>query len=252
MSKVGIVVVSHSRALAQAAVDLAMQMVHAEAPDIRIAAGMDDGGFGTDATAVLEAIQAANSGDGVAVFVDLGSALTSTDLALEMLDDDSFPVEVLSAPFVEGLITGVVQAASGAALPQLAAQANAALGPKQELLGGPRDVGAAENEGGVNHVNSGSGQDNEIQWDASATVEVVNKVGLHARPAAQLAQRAAQFDSNIELVKADHGVDAASMLEIATLGAVLHDVITVRATGPDASEAVAAMVELISSGFSES
>ena len=71
---VGIVVVSHSRALAEAAVELAMQMVHGEAPAVAIAAGMPDGGLGTDATAVAAAIQEVDRGDGVVVFVDMGSA----------------------------------------------------------------------------------------------------------------------------------------------------------------------------------
>ena len=52
---IGFVVVSHSEPLAAAAVDLAMQMIHGEAPPVRVAAGAD-GGFGTDAVAIAAAI----------------------------------------------------------------------------------------------------------------------------------------------------------------------------------------------------
>ena len=72
---VGIVVVSHSRPLAEAAVALALQMVHDDPPPLRIAAGTIDGGLGTDATAVMAAIDEVDKGDGVVVFVDIGSAL---------------------------------------------------------------------------------------------------------------------------------------------------------------------------------
>ena len=68
---VGLVVVSHSRTLADAAVELAMQMLHDVVPPIEVASGMPDGGLGTDTTAVLEAIRRADAGAGVIVVVDL-------------------------------------------------------------------------------------------------------------------------------------------------------------------------------------
>lgn len=74
---VGIVVVSHSRALAEAAVALASEMVHKDPPPLEIAAGTPDGGFGTDAAEVMNAIGTVDQGDGVAIFTDLGSAIMS-------------------------------------------------------------------------------------------------------------------------------------------------------------------------------
>jgi dihydroxyacetone kinase DhaKLM complex PTS-EIIA-like component DhaM len=86
---VGIVVVSHSADLARAAVGLALQMVQGPAPRIEIAAGTPDDRFGTDAVRVAEAIAAADDGEGVVVIMDLGSAVLSAELALELLPPSS-------------------------------------------------------------------------------------------------------------------------------------------------------------------
>ena len=86
---IGIVVVSHSRALAEAAVELASALVpDGSGPEIAVAAGLDDGTLGTDAAAISIAIQRVDSDDGVLVLLDLGSAVMSTELAVEFLDPD--------------------------------------------------------------------------------------------------------------------------------------------------------------------
>ncbi len=85
---VGIVVVSHSRALAEAAVELARQMLPGRELAVEVAAGTEDGGLGTDAMAVSAAIEAADSGEGTVVLMDLGSAVLSAETALEFLPDD--------------------------------------------------------------------------------------------------------------------------------------------------------------------
>ena len=77
------VVVSHSPALAQAAVDLALQMVPGEKPAIAIAAGAGEDLIGTDAAAVSAAIDEVASPDGVLVIMDLGSAVMSAEMALD-------------------------------------------------------------------------------------------------------------------------------------------------------------------------
>ena len=84
---VGIVVVSHSPDLAQAAVSLALEMVHGPAPRIEIAAGTSDDRLGTDAAHVADAIVAADDGEGVVVIMDLGSAVLSAELAIELLPE---------------------------------------------------------------------------------------------------------------------------------------------------------------------
>ncbi len=134
---VGIVVVSHSRALADAAVELARQMLPGRELAIEVAAGMDDGSLGTDAVAVSEAITTADSGDGVVVLMDLGSAVLSAETALELLDDDVRGRVTLSpAPLVEGLVGAVVVAAGGAGRDSVAAEAGRGLAPKEAQLSG--------------------------------------------------------------------------------------------------------------------
>ena len=71
---VGLVVVSHSRALARAAVALAQEMLHGKQIRIAIAAGLDDTTFGTDAAQIVDAITAADQGAGVEGVVQRGRA----------------------------------------------------------------------------------------------------------------------------------------------------------------------------------
>jgi PTS hybrid protein len=134
---VGLVVVSHSRPLADAAVVLARGMLPGRELAVEIAAGDVDGGLGTDATAIAAAIAAADSGDGVVVLMDLGSAVLSAETALELLDDDLSDRVVLSpAPLVEGLVGAAVIATTGAPRDRVAAEALRGLAPKQAHLAG--------------------------------------------------------------------------------------------------------------------
>jgi phosphocarrier protein FPr len=136
VARVGLVVVSHSRPLAEAAVELARQMLPGREQVIEVAAGTEDGGLGTDAVAISAAITAADAGDGVVVLMDLGSAVMSAETALEFLDDDLRARVVLSpAPLVEGLVGAAVVAASGGDRTRVAAEAALGLAPKQAHLG---------------------------------------------------------------------------------------------------------------------
>ncbi|HEV7869923.1 MAG TPA: dihydroxyacetone kinase phosphoryl donor subunit DhaM [Modestobacter sp.] len=135
MPHVGLVIVSHSRPLAEAAVALARQMLPGRELAIEVAAGTEDGGLGTDAVAVSAAMAAADSGDGVVVLMDLGSAVLSAETALELLDDDLRERVLLSpGPLVEGLVGAAVVAAGGADRDRVAAEALLGLAPKQAQL----------------------------------------------------------------------------------------------------------------------
>ncbi len=89
---VGIVIVSHSYALAEGVAELARQM---GGPDVRIetAGGLDlpDHPIGTDAVMVMSAVERAWSPDGVLVLMDLGSAVLSAEMALELLPEERGP-----------------------------------------------------------------------------------------------------------------------------------------------------------------
>ncbi|MGO1921846.1 MAG: HPr family phosphocarrier protein, partial [Microbacterium sp.] len=94
---IGLVLVSHSDALAQATADLALQMVHDVRPEIRLAAGAA-GGFGTDAAAIAAAIdELAELTSGVVLLTDLGSAVLSASLALD-IRSSTVPVRVSTGP----------------------------------------------------------------------------------------------------------------------------------------------------------
>jgi PTS hybrid protein len=116
---VGLVVVSHSARIAEGVVELAGQM----APEVRIhaAGGTDDGGIGTDATLIAEAIAAADEGDGVLLLVDLGSAVLSAQVAIDELVDEETRgrVRIAEAPVVEGAVVAAIQASTGASLDEV-------------------------------------------------------------------------------------------------------------------------------------
>ncbi len=113
---VGIVIVSHSSKIAQGVVELSQQMAQG---DVKIlsAGGTEDGSIGTDATKIMEAIIEADSGNGVLVMVDLGSAIMSTEMAIDLIDEKKRDmIKIADAPIVEGSISAVVQASIGETL----------------------------------------------------------------------------------------------------------------------------------------
>jgi PTS hybrid protein len=116
---VGLVVVSHSAKVAEGVVEMAAQM--AEGVRIRAAGGADDGGIGTDANLIAEAITAADEGDGVLVLVDLGSAVLSAQLAIdEFVEEETRGrVRIAEAPVVEGAVVAAIQAATGSPLDEV-------------------------------------------------------------------------------------------------------------------------------------
>ena len=122
---VGIVIVSHSPKVAEGIKDIAQQM----AKDVNIiaAGGTEGGEIGTDALKIQEAIFEANTGNGVIVMVDLGSAVLSAETALEFLDEELRKnVRIADAPIVEGAIVAAVQASTGAGLEEVISTASEA------------------------------------------------------------------------------------------------------------------------------
>jgi phosphotransferase system HPr (HPr) family protein len=82
------------------------------------------------------------------------------------------------------------------------------------------------------------------------TVVIRSPQGLHARPAEMLARLASSFESEIELVRDNHRVDAKSILHVLTLGAVQGTELVVEARGSDAADAADALANLVESDFS--
>jgi phosphocarrier protein HPr len=84
------------------------------------------------------------------------------------------------------------------------------------------------------------------------TVQIVNKNGLHARPAAEIVKLAAKFQSEITVVKDDLDVNGKSIMGVMMLAAEHGSSITFRAEGPDADQALEALTTLVSNKFGES
>jgi phosphocarrier protein len=83
------------------------------------------------------------------------------------------------------------------------------------------------------------------------TIEIVNSLGLHARPAAQFVRLAAGYASDIELVRDDMSVNGKSIMGVMMLAAECGSRVVVRATGHDEEAAVTALEQLIRNGFGE-
>lgn len=87
---------------------------------------------------------------------------------------------------------------------------------------------------------------------AERQLTITNKVGLHARPAALFVQTAARFkDTRVQVVKNGDARDAKSILSVLTLGVSQGTTITVRADGPQAEAAIAALSDLVDRDFGE-
>lgn len=86
---------------------------------------------------------------------------------------------------------------------------------------------------------------------AERCVKIVNKNGLHARPAAEIVKTASKFTSDIIIVRDELEVNGKSIMGVMMLAAECGAEVTLRATGPDESDAVEAIAKLISSKFGE-
>ncbi|WP_144877054.1 HPr family phosphocarrier protein [Microbacterium sp. 1.5R] len=244
---IGVVAVSHSARLGEAALELAMQMVPAGEVQVRVAAGAGadaDGTpiLGTDAVAVASAMdELASDCDGVLVLMDLGSAVMSAELALE-LRTSVVPVRLVPAPFVEGLLAAVVSASAGREMDAVAAEAMAALTSKTEQLGEYRasavdDASTADGGGGAQGL--------------TRTVRVRNPLGIHARPAALIVKASAGAEVTLRRLPDGPEASAASLTRLLVLGARQGDEIALTATGPSAADALDGVATLFDEGFGE-
>jgi phosphocarrier protein FPr len=241
---VSIVIVSHSAKLAEGVLELAQQMVQGQ---VQIAAtgGIDDpeNPIGTDPLKVYEAIEAVYNEAGVLVLMDLGSALLSAEMALDFLaPEQRTNVHLCAAPLVEGTMAAAVQASTGAAIEQVRQEAQSALAAKIGQL-----QSDAAPETGSPDLSTGAASS---ALDIQLIVE--NRMGLHARPAANFVKTANRFQADIQVRTANNKTaNAKSINQIATLGVRCGEQIIVSAAGPDATEALAAIQSLAADHFGE-
>jgi multiphosphoryl transfer protein len=241
---VGIVIVSHSGTLAEGVRELAAEMA---GPDVRIelAGGLaEEGALGTDAVRVMEAIGRADTGDGVLVLMDLGSAVLSAETALDFLTPEQRESVLLcEAPLVEGAVAAAVAARLGQPLAEVAKEARGGLQGKVAQLGagepaapGPAGTAAPLEEG------------------LTLRLDIRNPLGLHARPAARFVQTAAGFEANVQVMNLTSGRGPASgrsLNGLATLGIRQGHEILVSAHGPQAAAALDALAALAKRDFDE-
>lgn len=227
---VGLVIVSHSARIAEGVVELAAQM----APTVTIVAagGTDDGGIGTSFDRVQAALGEADSGDGVVVLCDLGSAVLTTETAIDFAAEPE-RIRIADAPIVEGAVAAAVAAEAGGSMDEVVAAAEPV---------------AREPERRADAPDAGPGDDAESAAEP-ARLEIVleNEHGLHARPASELVRTVSGFDAAVAV----NGVDAKSMLRVLALGLDRGSTVVFEATGPQAAEAIDAVGALVRERFGE-
>lgn len=187
---VGLVLVSHSRKLAESVRELIWQMT---GPDFPVAvasgAGEDHEKLGTDAVHIADVLKSLSRPEGILVLMDLGSAVLSAEAALELLDHSSEQkIRLSAAPLVEGAIAAAVQANAGGSLDAVAREAERGVVDKQEQLT-PEGVSTSPLE--ISSPPNSAGEAAEL------VLTVENEHGLHARPAATLVRTVSKFASSI-------------------------------------------------------
>jgi phosphocarrier protein FPr len=230
---IGMVIVSHSAKLAEGVCDLARQVAQGRV-QIAAAGGTADpeNPIGTDAFQVLQAIEAVYSEEGVLVLMDLGSAVLSAETALELLGEEKGSrVELCAGPVVEGAVAAASLAAAGAGLAEIAQEARNALAGKVAQCRPLSYVRGSES----------------TESGCLAEVTLHNRLGLHARPAAQIVRLARRYRAQVTI----DNVAASSINSILSLGAREGHQLRICARGADAHEAVAALAGFIESGCGE-
>ncbi|WP_179316856.1 phosphoenolpyruvate--protein phosphotransferase [Winogradskyella undariae] len=219
---VSIVIVSHSKKLAEGVKELAEQMSQNKVK-IAAAGGLDDESspIGTDAFKIMEAIELVDSEDGILVLMDIGSAVMNAELATEMLPEEIMKrVLLCEAPLVEGAIAAAAQSMVGANLEAVVKEARRGLQGKQSLIG-PQEV---ETELETPILTNGK----EI------SITVPNKLGLHARPAVRLVEITNKFNNEVSVsVNNKPFVSSTSISQVGTLGAKKGDILVFKVKGDE-------------------
>ena len=202
----GLLLVSHSRALAEAAVDLIRRTVSDTLP-IAAAGGVGEthSEIGTDALDIQRGIESVAQSEGVLVLMDMGSAILSAEMAKELIGG-SIRVRLCAGPLIEGSLAAAVQIQAGSDLDEVVTAAQRGLLPKQDQLGEPAPTLAAV------------AATDAVQENFESVLE--NSYGLHLRPVATLVKALGADAKNVQIenVTGRRGpVVASSLVEIARL-----------------------------------
>lgn len=236
---VGIVLVSHSKELSEAVKALADQQIQGRATIVAVG-GSDNPfqPFGTDPVAIADAIREVDEGDGVLVLMDLGSAVISGRVALDLLEPErAGRVRLSVGPFIEGAMTAAVQASIGLDLASVAQEAEDAMRAKRAVLlqedSAPASPATEADPGGF----------------ASAEVTVLDPAGLHFGPAARFVQTVAQHKATVTVSNLTTGAgpaDGTRFNQLLGLGVQHGHRVRIAASGADADAVVRALAEQVS------
>lgn len=235
---IGILIISHSAQIARGVKELAEQMAKGQVP-IAVAGGTQEGDLGTSADLIVRAMEQLRDVTGVLALVDMGSAVMSAEMALELA---GVPYVISGAPLVEGALVAAVEASRpGTTLAEVAAAAERAL----ETKGVHSTVNAPVAPAPPPPAAAG----------VEATLTIRNKVGLHMRPAKEFVQAASRFGSTVRVRNLDRPErpegNAKSMIDVMKLGVSAGQRILVRAEGDDAQAVVDALTQLVANNFGE-
>ncbi|MGK7927655.1 MAG: dihydroxyacetone kinase phosphoryl donor subunit DhaM, partial [Spirulina sp.] len=242
---VSLVLVSHSFPLAKSLANLIKQIVK-EDVSIAIAAGVDDPEhpWGTDVIKIQQAIESVYNDDGVLVFMDLGSAVLSAEMALEFLNpEQQTKVKLCAAPLVEGAIAASVIAATGAHLDTVMTEAQQSLTVKLSHLETRNITSRVE------------GSDRGSQKTLTGILTINNALGLHLRPAAQFVATANHFSAEVtvrKMTESSQFISGKSINQLMLLGVRKGEQIEIEVTGDDAPLALKQIEELVENDFGES
>ncbi len=240
---VSLVLVSHSRKLALAVRDLVRQMA---GPQLTIAVASGVGQRhqdpGTDAVYIAKVLTKSCGPDGVLVLMDLGSAVLSTETALELIDPRMREsIRLCPGPLVEGALAAAVQAAANSSLNEVFREAQRALAGKEQHLCGDREPpspSTAPSPGAADEI----------------VIAIKNEHGLHARPAANLIRLLGKYQADVKITNQTSGrgpAPARSMTSLALLEINKGDRVRVQASGADRIAALAEISALAANDFGE-
>lgn len=247
---VNILLVSHSYKLATGTAELLRQMATSETLKVRVAAGIGDNNeeIGTNAIEIMEALIELTMDGEVLVLMDLGSAVLSTEMALQMLDEETAAkVRMCPAPFVEGAIAAGVQANMGSSLQEVYDEAMGALDAKRKQILGEEETLAEE-------AAAMQEKEAEVSDQLELKVKVTNASGLHARPAATFIQTVKKHDAKLSVINLTQGgeeVAIKGMISVMMLAARQGDELILKATGNDRQTMLEELEQLFLDNFGE-
>ena len=234
----GIVIVSHSRILAKSLAELAIEMGGKNIP-VAYAGGVEgkDDEYGTDATDIMDAVESVYSEEGVVIFADMGSALISSETAVDFMDPEKASnIHISSAPLAEGVISAAVQCGAGATIKNSINEAEESLYQKIEYLGGESEL-TADSKSTVSSGDKTIFKSEETGFAKKYTI--VNENGLHARPAAKFIKAVSDSGcSNVKvtnLTKNRGPVNGRSFNRLSSLEVLENDEILVEAFSDEIS-----------------